>query len=62
MKRHACAEQLGKIASFLQRRIGEEIKIHHIPKVKFLFDPSLDESMKLEKLFDEINRQRKQDE
>ncbi len=62
MKRHACAEQLGKIASFLQRRIGEEIKIHHIPRVKFLFDPSLDESMKLEKLFDEINRQRKQDE
>jgi ribosome-binding factor A len=60
--RRDCAERLGKIASFLQRRIGDEIKIHHIPRVKFQYDPSVDESIKLEKLFDEINRQRKQDE
>lgn len=60
--RHDCAEKLAKIAGFLQRRIADEIKIHHIPRVKFLFDPSIDESMKLEKLFDEINRQRKPDE
>jgi ribosome-binding factor A len=61
-KKKACAEALSKIASYLQRRIADEIKIHHIPHLKFLFDPSIEEGFKLEKLFDEINRQRKQDE
>lgn len=61
-ERHDCAEKLGKVASFLQRRIGEEIKIHHIPRVRFLYDPSIEEGFKLEKLFDEINRERKPDE
>ena len=56
------AENLSKIASFLQRRIAEEIKIHHVPHVKFLFDPSIEEALKLEQLFNEINKQRKQDE
>lgn len=61
-KKRQCAEQLGKIASFLQRRIADEVKIHHIPHLKFAFDPSIEEGFKLEKLFDELNRQRKQDE
>lgn len=61
-KRMDCAEKLGKIASFLQRRIADSIKIHHIPRVRFLYDPSIDEGFKLERLFDEINRERKQDE
>jgi ribosome-binding factor A len=56
------AEQLVKIASFLQRRIADEIKIHHIPKIRYQYDSSIEEGLKLEKLFDEINRQRRQDE
>lgn len=60
-ERHDCAEKLGKIASFLQRRIADEIKIHHIPRIRYQYDSSIEDGMKLERLFDEINRERKQD-
>ena len=61
-KKRECADQLVKIASFLQRRIADEVKIHHIPHLRFMFDPSIEEGFKLEKLFDEIDRERKQNE
>ncbi|HWO56700.1 MAG TPA: 30S ribosome-binding factor RbfA [bacterium] len=58
--RKDCREKLGKVATFLQRRIAESIKIHHVPHLKFEFDASIEESLKLEQLFDQINRERRQ--
>lgn len=60
--RRDCKEKLGKVAGFLQRRIADEIKIHHIPRVRFQYDSSVEEGLKLERLFDEIERERKQTE
>jgi ribosome-binding factor A len=60
--RRDCAEKLAKVAGFVQRRIADSIKIHHVPRVRFQFDASIEESMKLERLFNEIERERRQTE
>jgi ribosome-binding factor A len=60
-KRRECADQLAKVSSFIQRRVGEEITIHHVPRVRFVYDPSIDHGIELERLFDQIDRERKND-
>ena len=40
-------------ASFLRRELGRRIRIHHIPELHFVFDPSVQEGARLSKLIDE---------
>jgi ribosome-binding factor A len=56
--RAICATHLSKVAGFVQKRVAERIKLYRVPHVRFEFDPSIDESLKLEKLFDRITRER----
>jgi len=56
--RRQCARNLSRVAGFVQRRVAEQIKIYRVPHLRFVFDSSIDESMKLEKLFDQIARER----
>ena len=38
---------------FLRRELGRRIRIHHIPELHFVFDPSVQEWARLSKLIDE---------
>ncbi|MDK9704402.1 MAG: 30S ribosome-binding factor RbfA [Sulfuritalea sp.] len=46
-------EGLKHSASFLRRELGRRIRIHHIPELHFVFDPSVQEGARLSKLIDE---------
>ncbi|MEW5701029.1 MAG: 30S ribosome-binding factor RbfA [Candidatus Zixiibacteriota bacterium] len=59
--RTTCAAHLAKIAGFVQKRVAGEIKLYRVPRLRFEFDPSLDDSMKLEQLFNRIARERRDD-
>jgi len=39
-------------ASFLRRELGRRIRIHHIPELHFVFDPSVQEGARLSRLID----------
>ena len=46
-------EGLKHSASFLRRELGRRIRIHHIPELHFVFDPSVQEGARLSKLIDD---------
>ena len=47
------AEGLKHSASFLRRELGRRIRIHHIPELHFVYDPSVEEGARLSQLIDE---------
>ncbi|MBI3871563.1 MAG: 30S ribosome-binding factor RbfA [candidate division Zixibacteria bacterium] len=59
--RRQCATTLSKVAGFVQRQVGLAIKLHRVPHVRFQFDASIEEGLKLEQLFDRITRERNAD-
>ena len=52
--RRNCATNLAKVAGFVQRRIADLIRTHHVPHIRFEFDPAIEENIRLERLFDQI--------
>ena len=56
--RRRCATQLSKVAAFVQRRVADQIKLHRAPHVGFEYDSAIDETLRLEQLFDRISRER----
>jgi len=46
-------EGLKHSASFLRRELGRRVRIHHVPELHFVFDPSVQEGARLSKLIDE---------
>jgi ribosome-binding factor A len=46
-------EGLKHSASFLRRELGRRVRIHHIPELHFMFDPSVQEGARLSKLIEE---------
>ena len=61
-QRAVCAANLSKVASFLQRRVAEVVAAYRTPHLRFQYDAGIEESMKLENLFDQIARERRPDE
>lgn len=47
------AEGLSHSASFLRRELARRVRIHHVPELHFVFDPSVQEGVRLSKLIDE---------
>ncbi len=48
----AIAEGLMRSASFLRRELGKRVRIHHVPELHFVFDPSVQEGARLSQLID----------
>lgn len=48
----AIAEGLARSASFLRRELGKRLRIHHVPELHFVFDPSVQEAARLSQLID----------
>ncbi len=48
----AIAEGLARSASFLRRELGKRVRIHHVPELHFVFDPSVREGARLSQLID----------
>lgn len=46
---------LNKASGFFRRAIGKELKTYHTPKPIFIYDYSIEKSMKMGKLIEEIN-------
>ena len=47
------AQGLQHSASFLRRELGRRLRIHQVPELHFVFDPSVQEGARLSKLIDE---------
>lgn len=47
------ADGLAHSASFLRRELGRRIRLHHIPELHFVFDPSVQEGARLSRLIEE---------
>jgi ribosome-binding factor A len=47
------AEGLAHSASYLRRELGKRVRIHHVPELHFIFDPSVQEGARLSQLIDE---------
>jgi ribosome-binding factor A len=57
-----------RVAEYLQREskrirsaVGRQLHVHHIPELTFMFDPSVEEGIRIEQLLNEIKSGRKQD-
>ncbi|MBI5107785.1 MAG: 30S ribosome-binding factor RbfA [Rhodocyclales bacterium] len=49
----AISEGLAHSASYLRRELGKRVRIHHVPELHFVFDPSVQEGARLSQLIDE---------
>ncbi|HUW38885.1 MAG TPA: 30S ribosome-binding factor RbfA [Rhodocyclaceae bacterium] len=47
------AEGLKRASGFLRRELGRRIKIHHLPELHFVYDPSVERGTRLSQLIDE---------
>ena len=41
--------------------VGKNLNIRHIPELNFVFDPSIEEGMKIEQLLNELKRENKEE-
>lgn len=57
--RATSAAQLSKVAGFVQKRVADHIRMYRAPRIRFEYDPAIDDSLKLEQLFDRIARERR---
>ena len=49
----AIAAGLKRASGFLRRELGKRIKIHHLPELHFVYDPSVENGTRLSQLIDE---------
>ncbi|GAB4322232.1 MAG: hypothetical protein Kow0074_13640 [Candidatus Zixiibacteriota bacterium] len=59
--RRECTEILRRIAGFVQKRVGDELRLRQIPHIRFAFDKSIAEGARMEELFDQIAREQERD-
>lgn len=50
-------EHLSRQRRRIRSQIGKNLRIRHIPELEFLFDPSVEEGTKIERLLDEIKNE-----
>ena len=56
-----CAEILRRIGGYLQKRVGDELRLRVIPHLHFAFDKSIAEGAHMEELFNRIAREQDTD-
>ena len=44
----------------IRQQIGRNLRIRHIPELTFVFDPSVEEGIRIEKLLNDIRREREE--
>ena len=49
---------LGKAAGFLQKEIGTTLQLRYTPRLKFLFDDSLDQGLVIDRVLREIDKEK----
>jgi len=54
-------EYLMKERRRIRSQVGRNLHVKHIPELDFKFDPSVEEGMRIEKLLDNIKRERGED-
>lgn len=61
-------EQREEVVTYFQRnmknirqQIGKNLRVRHIPELTFVFDPSVEEGIHIEKLLNDIRREREED-
>ncbi len=48
---------LNNASNFIRSRLGESIALKNIPAIKFYYDSSIVDGMRMDKLLDEINKE-----
>ncbi|MBD3401622.1 30S ribosome-binding factor RbfA [candidate division GN15 bacterium] len=56
------ARYLEQEKNHVRSRIGRNLRVRHIPELTFVFDKSIEDSIRIEQLLNEIKRERKDDE
>jgi ribosome-binding factor A len=56
------AMYLEERAKRIRARVGKNLHVRHIPELTFVFDRSVEEGIRIEQLFDEIESSRKKNE
>jgi ribosome-binding factor A len=51
---------LQRASGFLRRELGRRIRIHHLPELHFVYDPSVERGTRLSRLIDEAVQDREQ--
>ncbi|HEX9751327.1 MAG TPA: 30S ribosome-binding factor RbfA [candidate division Zixibacteria bacterium] len=59
--RAQCAHHLDRILRFVQRRLGQELSMYRPPTIRFVYDNAVQEGLRLDELFTQIERERKND-
>ncbi len=52
--RDACLEGLGAAGSYLRKMLGQELKIRRVPELRFAFDDTLDQALRIEEILEEV--------
>jgi ribosome-binding factor A len=45
----------------IRRQIGKNLRVRHIPELTFVFDPSVEEGLRIETLLNDIRREREKE-
>ena len=48
---------LNRAAAFLRRRLGTRVRLKVLPRLRFVYDPTLDEAQRISALLDEAKRE-----
>lgn len=55
-QRESIARYLERENRNIRRQIGKGLRMRHIPELTFVFDPSIEESIRIEKLLNDLKR------
>ncbi|MDP2654016.1 MAG: 30S ribosome-binding factor RbfA [Candidatus Omnitrophota bacterium] len=50
-------ENLSRVSGFVRKLVGERIRLRHIPEIQFVYDKSVDYSIHIEQMINEIHQQ-----
>ncbi len=60
-------EELASVVDYFRREnkqiryaVGKQLRIRHIPELRFKYDPSIEEGIKIERLLNEIKSEKKE--
>jgi len=54
-------EGLNRAIGFIRKELGKRIKIRYTPEISFVLDTSIEYSVHISKIIDEVNRQREEE-
>ena len=58
--RRAAARGLRRARAYLRRAIGQRLQLRQVPEIRFLYDDSTERQDRIARLFDDIERERRE--